>query len=517
MMSTPKRPLDAFFQAARNETSPITAGDVEQLITSTTPTTTPLHGASMIPSLITAAVMTLAGVGSAIIIHDDTKPVKVADRTVAAVDAPQTASPTDPSPAMQEQPTVRVKVLRATSNGAVSTDDVLTPAQALTIDLDGLRDLAIRPEALKKLAGCIGTADSVSIVNDGQQQRIIRVISSGRPQDIDFGSVLTPMPVMITLPSGHGHCLASPGSDVSPDVDPNMLVPIRPDGPGGNVMMWFSPTQIPRFPDSLRAELEELLDIDIELNEDTLRSFMQFKANDQLLLESMQNVNVDSIFAKLSHNKQFGIDKLITALHDTLHPEKLDAMLKVFISDSLPKWKTRLPFDVDSLVQRVMTNGDSAAFKIAIPDMQMRILHFDTDSAQGALGQPRTNVRVRKRIQIMRHGRGAKQIVPTVPEDGRGLQELQTASGALAITSVYPNPTIDGGATLTYTLSGDRRVQVSLHDLTGAKLMDLSAASQRKAGEGQIAFTLDGVTPGIYLVTVTTDRGERAVQRLIVQ
>ena len=112
---------------------------------------------------------------------------------------------------------------------------------------------------------------------------------------------------------------------------------------------------------------------------------------------------------------------------------------------------------------------------------------------------------------------GSKQIVPTVPEEGRGLQELQTGSGALAITSVYPNPTSDGGATIAYTLSDDRRVQVSLHDLTGSKLMDLGVATQRKAGDGQIAFTLEGVTPGIYLVTVTTDRGERAVQRLIVQ
>lgn len=503
MMSTPKRPLDAFFQAARNETSPFTAGEVQHLITTTSPTTTPLHGASMIPSLLTAAVMTLAGVGGAIVIHDDPKPVKVADKIVATTDPAPSTTTTYVSADAANQSAVRIEVIRQGSGASTPDEDVLMPVHALSINVDDLHDLSIRPEALSAIAQRIGSADSVMTIEDGQHRRIIRIIRSGRPEDISFGTARTPMPVMITLASGQGRCLSSAGARNLTGFDPNKLVPLRPDVPTGNVMMWFSPTDIPHFPDSLRAELETMIDIDVQVDVDSIQTHVKRMLDDVDVQLHVNRLQLDSLANSRFEVRRFDLDSLDGGIFDgLLNPIPFDSLAQRFNLDCLPQTKNNIRMFVDTF---------------DLPNVRSLMYRFDTDSSQGAEAKPKSNVRVRKRIQIMRHGRGSKQIVPTVPEEGRGLQELQTGSGALAITSVYPNPTSDGGATIAYTLSDDRRVQVSLHDLTGSKLMDLGVATQRRAGDGQIAFTLEGVTPGIYLVTVTTDRGERAVQRLIVQ
>jgi hypothetical protein len=502
-MSTPKRSLETYFQAARHESSPIQADEVQALLSTTSPTTTPFHGASMIPSLITAAVMTLAGVGGAIVIHDDTKPVKVADKIVATTEVSQAASAPDASADAADKPMVRVEVIRQVSNGSISTDDLVMPAHALSINVDDLHELSIRPEALSAIAQRIGTADSIMTIEDGQHRRIIRIMRSGRPEDISFGTTRTPMPVMITLASGQGRCLTSAGTNSLSGVDPNMLVPIRSEGPTGNVMMWFSPTVITQFPDSLRAELETLIDIDVQIDADSIQSHVKRMLKDVDVQMKFDRLQFDSMAYPRFDIRRFNLDSLDGGILDgLLRPIPFDSVVRTFNLDCLPQTNGGIRMLIDTL---------------NLPNIQSFMYRFETDSSQGAVVEPKSNVRVRKRIQIMRHGRGSKQIVPTVPNEGRGLQETKTASGALSITSIYPNPTSDGGATIAYTLSDDRRVQVSLHDLTGSKLMDLGAASQRRSGAGQIAFTLDGVSPGIYLVTVTTERGERAVQRLIVQ
>lgn len=124
------------------------------------------------------------------------------------------------------------------------------------------------------------------------------------------------------------------------------------------------------------------------------------------------------------------------------------------------------------------------------------------------------------RIMIITSGKGHKgqQQLPTTADGMTGLQEFHRSSnGAITSTDIYPNPVTDGAATLAYTLSEDRILSVSLHDLSGTKVADILQQQRRTAGPGQFAFPITGVSPGMYLVSLTTEKGERTVRRLIVE
>lgn len=123
------------------------------------------------------------------------------------------------------------------------------------------------------------------------------------------------------------------------------------------------------------------------------------------------------------------------------------------------------------------------------------------------------------RIMIITSGKGQKgQQLPTSTDGVTGLQELHRSSnGAITSTDIYPNPVTDGAATLAFTLSEDRTLSVSLHDLSGTKVADILQQQRRTAGPGQFAFPITGVSPGMYLVSLTTEKGERTVRRLIVE
>lgn len=89
-------------------------------------------------------------------------------------------------------------------------------------------------------------------------------------------------------------------------------------------------------------------------------------------------------------------------------------------------------------------------------------------------------------------------------------------SGVIVKSSVYPNPAI-GSATVNYTLSANRTVRFTLHDITGHLLRTVAPEQTVPAGEHTASIDLRGVTQGIYLLTLTTNQEERAVQRIIVK
>jgi len=89
------------------------------------------------------------------------------------------------------------------------------------------------------------------------------------------------------------------------------------------------------------------------------------------------------------------------------------------------------------------------------------------------------------------------------------------SSGALARTGVYPNPASER-ITCHYVLTESRDIRISLHDLSGRFLRSLDER-ESQAGEHDDELSLKGVESGAYLIAIRTDRGEQAVQRIIVQ
>ena len=58
---------------------------------------------------------------------------------------------------------------------------------------------------------------------------------------------------------------------------------------------------------------------------------------------------------------------------------------------------------------------------------------------------------------------------------------------------------------------------ITLHDINGNRLMELASAGNKSKGEHNISLSLGQVPSGIYLIAIQTERGEQAVQRLIVE
>jgi hypothetical protein len=60
-------------------------------------------------------------------------------------------------------------------------------------------------------------------------------------------------------------------------------------------------------------------------------------------------------------------------------------------------------------------------------------------------------------------------------------------------------------------------ITVALYDLTGKFVKNVSDAEQFASGDRSIRIRLSGVSQGAYLLAIGTDKGEQAIQRIIIQ
>lgn len=95
------------------------------------------------------------------------------------------------------------------------------------------------------------------------------------------------------------------------------------------------------------------------------------------------------------------------------------------------------------------------------------------------------------------------------------LDALRGTNGTLAASAAFPNPARDR-ATVSFTLAGPRKVAVTLHDVAGHRVREVVPAADRAAGAHELEADLSGLSDGVYLVVISTDRGERTVTRLII-
>jgi hypothetical protein len=92
----------------------------------------------------------------------------------------------------------------------------------------------------------------------------------------------------------------------------------------------------------------------------------------------------------------------------------------------------------------------------------------------------------------------------------------RSCSGSLENLTVFPNPT-SGKVNLSFSLLEPRNLSIILHDLSGRKIAELSQVKSFTSGDHSESFKLQDIEPGMYLVSVRSDKGEQAVQRVIVE
>ncbi|RPI67766.1 MAG: T9SS C-terminal target domain-containing protein [Ignavibacteriae bacterium] len=379
---------------------------------------------------------------------------------------------------------------------------------ALRADDDIVRSLGLEPQAVQAICRNLAGADSLTncSINMSDAKVKVCVFKDGSTDEVVFMDKPGPMPVMFTSSDGKGHVVAS---HFSQSVDPNKLVPVAAKGCGDNMVMWFQPTQdfVMSMPDDLGKDLERVLDVEvrIETKDGKTRVRQRQKNADGTTMEKDIELNDFDL-------KDF--DPNILMLNKITDPKFtktiVDSMMRNFDYDIMTDNNYGSLSDTDSfsvrkrIVIRMNNSETSIEHNACTPSVQ----RFEFLSSPN----------ISSRVIIL--SRGPKRpVVPNVPQplEHASLQETRTSQGAVAGSMLFPNPTTDGGATLSFSLTAARTLNLSLLNLNGEKLMDLASNVYRTAGDGQLAFALNNTAPGMYLVVLETDQGERVVQRLIVQ
>ncbi len=92
----------------------------------------------------------------------------------------------------------------------------------------------------------------------------------------------------------------------------------------------------------------------------------------------------------------------------------------------------------------------------------------------------------------------------------------RACSGVIQHMRVFPNPVHDN-LNLSFELTDSRKVTIALHDLSGRKLTEFITMQPMGSGSFNESLHLKNIEPGMYLVSIQTNKGEQAVQRVIVE
>jgi hypothetical protein len=91
---------------------------------------------------------------------------------------------------------------------------------------------------------------------------------------------------------------------------------------------------------------------------------------------------------------------------------------------------------------------------------------------------------------------------------------LRSCSGTLKNLSAYPNPS-DGAMNVKFMLEEPSDVSISLHKVSGEKIMNLITNKKYQSGNIEEFFDISDLPAGMYALTVATASGDRVLQRIV--
>lgn len=89
-------------------------------------------------------------------------------------------------------------------------------------------------------------------------------------------------------------------------------------------------------------------------------------------------------------------------------------------------------------------------------------------------------------------------------------------SGAIKNMRVFPNPATNSSK-VEFNLEDSRMIWIAVYDLSGKLIKSLYKAVEYKKGNFDENLNLNGITPGMYYVLVKSEKGEQALQRIIIE
>lgn len=495
-----QRNLDDVFAAATRESSPVSEADVHAIIT--TAGTTPGRPIAM------ASIIAVSAVAAGIIGYVTmSNPVSEVATTSLPSEAPVTSAGHAP---VTSQPAVAATLEDAPPGKTVNVDGV--GISVIALDAKNLASLDLDPLLAERLQRIIASVDSMRYCNGTRTTSTVCAWNNGTMQEIRIHDGDGPQPVMFTTHDGKGQMALPPGMT---SVDVNALVPVETTTEKGSMLMWFPPTHtlIEKLPDDIAKSVTIMIDgADVDPKTLQLRTMRPDGAATMMML------NVDTLGADASELVPSELRQMLPNLDSLIRSTMSNIRIQVSEHD-----QDSIPSNINIAIanRNVSINIDSIVRSLNGKDSGVKVQAFSVnDSVRIQLPEGVTTPSRKARIVV-----GASMFVLKTPDGLRKsgaqqpaqLQELRTQQGALSVRSIYPNPATDGGATLAYELTSDRTLNVDMLDLAGTRVARLLGGVRKRAGRGQLAFTYGDVAPGMYLLHVTTDSGETAVQRIVIQ
>ena len=380
----------------------------------------------------------------------------------------------------------------------------------IALDAENLASLDLDPLLAERLQRIIASVDSMRYCNGVEKSTTVCAWNDGTMQEIKIHDGDGPQPVMFTTHDGKGQMIMSPGST---SIDVNALVPVETKTEKGSMLMWFPPTQT--LLEKLPEDIASALTMTYESTPD-LGNVVRLQTLDADGAEATIKLNIDSIVT--SAIKRIDIRRVMPTIDSVV--QSAMAQIKVDAQD-VHVHSDGAVADADGVVKRMNIDSILRMMNINTSDSGVTVKTFTfTDSLRFKLPdgmKPRSSskrVFMGSSIFVLKPYATLGKNTAAAPGS---LQEVRSQQGALSIKSIYPNPTSDGGATLSYDLSEERMLSADLVDLTGTRVAGLLVDARKRPGQGQLAFAFGDVAPGMYLLRVTTDKGETAVQRIVIQ
>jgi hypothetical protein len=89
-------------------------------------------------------------------------------------------------------------------------------------------------------------------------------------------------------------------------------------------------------------------------------------------------------------------------------------------------------------------------------------------------------------------------------------------SGSVKDMKAFPNPARNF-ITVSFRLEQERTVNLKAHDMQGKQVLNIFSNKKLNAGEYNEKLELKGLNPGMYYIVIETDKGEQALQRVIIE
>ena len=91
----------------------------------------------------------------------------------------------------------------------------------------------------------------------------------------------------------------------------------------------------------------------------------------------------------------------------------------------------------------------------------------------------------------------------------------QAVNSVVNTTSIFPNPAREK-TMIRFSLSEPREVVFSIHDLLGKRVAESGNMTGSTSGEYVHEIDVRDLKAGVYLIVLSTDKGEQSIQRLVI-